>query len=162
VGGGFHALLLSLGDSGLRSRFRDLFSGLVYLREIILVYLRPRRLLLRVRRWNGRGRSRNGRRRGLRKRRGWFGEVGNRSSAEVREVRNRLKTIGNGSQNWKTKGCDENIPRHELIQQKFSLVRRAGALSGVGSLRGSRSRRSRDLERDLVDGLRGLWLHGGH
>jgi len=160
VGGGFYALLLSLGDSGMRSRFRDLFSGLVYLREIILVYLRPRRLLLRLR-WNGR-RGRNGRRRRLRKRRGWFREVGNRSGAEVREVRNRLKTIGNGSQNWKTKRCDGNIPRHELIQQKFALVRRAGALSGVGSLRGSRSRRSRDLERNLVDGLRGLWLHGGH
>ena len=161
MGGGFYALLLSLGDSRLRSRFRGLLSGLVYLREIILVYLRPRRLLLRLR-WDGRRRGRNGRRRGLRERRGWLREVGYRSGAEVREVRNRLETIGNGSQNWKTKRCDGNIPRHELIQQKFALVRRVGALSGVGSLRGSRSRRSRDLERNLVDRLRELWLHGGH
>ena len=161
AGGGFNALLLSLGDSRLKSRFGNLFDRLVYLREIILIYLRSRRLLLRLR-WDGRRRGRNGRRRWLRKRRRWFREVWNGGSAEVREVRNRLETIGDGSQNWQTKRCDKNIPRHELIQQKFALVRRVWALSGVCSLHVSRSRRSRDLSRCLVDGLRQLWLHGGH
>ena len=109
--GGFRALLLPLGASRLRRRFRNLLGRLIYLREIILVYLRSLRLLLRLRRWDERRRSGNGRRRRL-KRCGRFREVGNRGSAEVREVRNGLKTIGDGSQNGQTRRCGRNIPRH--------------------------------------------------
>ena len=90
----FRALLLPLGAS----RLGDLFGRLVYLREIILIYLRSRGLFLRWGRRDGRRRGRNSHRRGLRERRRWFREVGNRSGAEVRKVRNGLKTIGNGSQ----------------------------------------------------------------
>lgn len=93
----FRALLLPLWTSGLRSGFRDLLYGLVYLREVVLISLRPRMLLLRLGWEEGRGGG-DRRRRGLRKRRGRVREVGDRSSAEVREVRNGLKTIGDGSQ----------------------------------------------------------------
>ena len=77
--------MLSLGDGRLR-RFRGPFDGLVCLREIILVHLRLRRLLLRVRRWDGGRRGRDGRRRRLRKRRRWFREVGNRNGGKIEQI----------------------------------------------------------------------------
>jgi hypothetical protein len=143
----FHVLLLPLGASRLRNRFRGLLGGLVHLREIVLIHLRPRGLLLRLRR-DERRRGRNRGRCGLRKRRGRVREVGGGSSAEVKKVRNGLET------------------RHQLIQQNFALVfRGVWALDDVCPLRVSRSRRSRDLSRCLMDRLRLLrllWLHDGH
>lgn len=62
----------------------------------------------------------------------------------------------------KKKVYDGNIPRHELIQQKFARVRRAWTLNNVCPLRASRSRRSRYLDRYLLDGLRRLGMGGGH
>jgi hypothetical protein len=159
----FPTLLLSLGTSRLRSRFEDLLDGLVYLRGIILIYLGPRRLLLRLRRWDERRRGGNRHRRGLRKRRGRVGEVGDRTSAEVKEVRNRFETIGDGSQGGQARRCHRNLPRHQLIQQNFALVfRGVRALNSVCPLRVCRSRGSRDLDGCLLDRLRRLWLHDGH
>jgi hypothetical protein len=68
---------------------------------VVLICFRSRRLFLRLGRlpWRRNG-NRCRRLGGLRKRRRWFREVGNGSSAEVREVRNGLETIGDGSQNY--------------------------------------------------------------
>lgn len=84
----------------LGSRVKNLLDRLVDLREIILIDLRARGLLLflRLRRREERRRSRNRCRRWLRKGRWRLGKTGDRSSAEIREVRNRLETIGDGSQ----------------------------------------------------------------
>ena len=90
----FRALLLPLGTSRLRNRFGALIYGLVYRGEIIRIYLVPRRLLLRLRRWDERRRGGDGHGRGLRKCCGRFRQVGNRSGAEIREVRNGLETVG--------------------------------------------------------------------
>jgi len=113
---------------------------------------------------NERRRGRNGY--GLNQCRGRFREVGgNGSSAEVREVRNRFKTIGDGSQDGQARRCHGNLPRHQLIQQKFALVGGTWALNGVCPLHVGRSGGSRDLDRCLLDGLRRLrrlWLHDGH
>lgn len=106
-------MLLPLG-ARLRTGLRGLLGRLVDLREIILVYLRPWRLLLRLR-WEEGRRGGNRRRRGLRKRRGRIREIGDRSRAEVREVRNGLETIGDGSQRGQEGKCGGDIPRHQLI-----------------------------------------------
>ena len=97
----FRTLLLPLG-ARLRRRLRSLLCGLVNLWEIILIHFMSRRLLLRLG-WDERGRGGDRRRRGLGKRRGRVGEIWGRSSAEVKEVRNGLETIGDGSQRGASK-----------------------------------------------------------
>jgi hypothetical protein len=88
----FCALRLSQGTTRLLgSMFRNLLDGLIGLREIILTHIRPQRLLLFLR-LRGNKWRRCGNKRGLRKCRRWFRKVGDRSSAEVREVRNGLET----------------------------------------------------------------------
>lgn len=88
---------LPLGATGLLgSRFRNLLDRPIDLRGIILVNLGSRRLMLL--RLDERRRGRNWSWRRLGKRRGRLREIGNRSSAEVREVRNGLETIRDGSQ----------------------------------------------------------------
>lgn len=94
---GFRALLLPLGANRLGSRFWTLICGLISLRKVVLIYLRPRMVFLRLGRDEG-GRCGNRCRCGLRKRRGRIRVVGDRGSAEVKEVRNGLETIGDGSQ----------------------------------------------------------------
>jgi hypothetical protein len=98
---GFRAIWLPLGAAGLmRSRVRNLLDGLVDLRKIILIHLRSLRLLafLRLRRRIEWRRGGNRHRCLLSERCGGLGKIGNRSGAEVRKVRNGLKTIENGSQ----------------------------------------------------------------
>ena len=156
-------MLLPLG-ARLRTGLRGLLGRLVDLREIILVYLRPWRLLLRLR-WEEGRRGGNRRRRGLRKRCGRIREIGDRSRAEVREVRNGLETIGDGSQRGQEGKCGGHIPRHQLIQQNLALVFGVWALNDVCPLSIGRSRRSGDLGGCLLDGLGLLgllWLHDGH
>lgn len=97
----FRALWLPWGATELLGcRFWNLLDGLVDLREIILVHLRSWRMLLfsRLRGWVKGRRDGNGGLRRLRKCRGRLGKVGDRSSAEVREVRNGLETTEDGSQ----------------------------------------------------------------